>query len=73
MISPDGAITLIAGDGVSGCSGDGGPALNATLSAPSGIAVDSSGNVYVADSSEGAVRILQPLAAPQARFNIHAN
>ena len=58
-VSPDGTITTIAGNGTSGHSGDGGPATSAQLNAPRGIAVDASGNIYVADSDS--VRLLQPL------------
>ncbi len=41
-----GIITTIAGTGASTDSGDGGPAINAGVSRPSGIAIDSAGNVY---------------------------
>jgi DNA-binding CsgD family transcriptional regulator/sugar lactone lactonase YvrE len=41
-------VSTIAGTGVNGYSGDGGPARTAALSAPNGIAVDTAGNVYVA-------------------------
>jgi trimeric autotransporter adhesin len=58
-VSPDGTITTIAGNGTQGHSGDGGPATSAQLTAPRGIAVDASGNIYVADSDS--VRLLQPL------------
>jgi len=58
-VSPDGAITTIAGNGIQGHSGDGGPATDAQLNAPRGIAVDASGNIYVADSDS--VRLLQPI------------
>jgi uncharacterized protein (TIGR03437 family) len=44
--SPDGAITTIAGTGVAGQTGDGGPAIEAQLSSPQFIAVDSQGNIY---------------------------
>ncbi len=58
-VSPDGTITTIAGNGTQGHSGDGGLATSAQLNAPRGIAVDASGNIYVADSDS--VRLLQPL------------
>jgi uncharacterized protein (TIGR03437 family) len=58
-VSASGIITTIAGNGGAGYSGDGGPAISATLN-PSGLAVDGAGNVYVADSSNNAVRVLQP-------------
>lgn len=51
-----GNITTIAGDGTSGFSGDGGPATSAQLSYPHGIAVDSAGNLYIADFGNNRVR-----------------
>ena len=48
-VSSTGTITTIAGTGVSGYSGDGGLGTVATLSFPLGVAVDSSGNVFIAD------------------------
>lgn len=52
----NGIITTIAGNGLSGFSGDGGPATSATLSAPVAVAVDASGNVYIADQNNSRVR-----------------
>ena len=49
-VSPDGIIKTIGGTGVSGFSGDGGNATAAMLNTPTSVAVDSTGNVYVADS-----------------------
>lgn len=46
-IDPTGSISTYAGTGMEGCSGDGGPAINATMDDLSGIAVDSSNNVYI--------------------------
>ncbi|WP_234125051.1 X2-like carbohydrate binding domain-containing protein [Clostridium hydrogenum] len=51
-----GNISTIAGTGTRGYSGDNGLATSATLNTPSGVAVDSSGNVYLADSSNSAIR-----------------
>jgi uncharacterized protein (TIGR03437 family) len=56
VVSPSGTITTIAGGPTAGFSGDGGPAANAQLSFPSGLAVDSGGNLYVADSWNFRVR-----------------
>jgi trimeric autotransporter adhesin len=53
-----GVITTLAGTGSNGYSGDGGPAASAQFYNPIGVAVDSSGNVYVADSGNGAVRMI---------------
>ena len=48
-VSADGTITTVAGTGRRGYSGDGGPAINAMLNQPNGLAVDGSGNLYIAD------------------------
>jgi DNA-binding beta-propeller fold protein YncE len=51
-----GIITTVAGNGVAGYAGDGGPALAAAFNEPYGIAVDRAGNVYVADRHNHCVR-----------------
>lgn len=60
-IDTDGIISTICGDGIPGYSGDGGPATNASVLYPFGLAADSGGNVYLSDFNQ-AVRILQPQA-----------
>lgn len=55
-VSKSGTITTIAGTGIEGFSGDGTPATAAQLDTPTGIAVDSSGNVYIADSHNHRIR-----------------
>jgi uncharacterized protein (TIGR03437 family) len=74
-ISPQGIITTVAGGG-QGALGDGGPALNASLTLPSGVAVDGAGNLYIADTWGNRVRkvtaqgIITTIAGDgQARFN----
>lgn len=52
----NGQITSAAGTGKSGYTGDSNLAVNATLHKPAGVAVDSGGNLYIADSSNGVVR-----------------
>ncbi|MBS1690147.1 MAG: hypothetical protein JSS96_15560, partial [Bacteroidetes bacterium] len=51
-----GIITTVAGNGLSGYAGDGGLAVNAKLLAPSGIAVDASGNIFIADEGNNRIR-----------------
>ncbi len=58
MISPGGVITTVAGTGVSGFSGDNGPATSAELNAPQGVAIDASGNLYIADTLNYRVRVV---------------
>jgi len=55
-----GLITTVAGDGTQGFSGDNGPAASAELNGPASIAVDSAGNLYVADTLNNRIRLLQP-------------
>jgi trimeric autotransporter adhesin len=55
-VSSSGTITTVAGTGVSGYSGDGGNATSATLWYPLGVALDSSGNLYIADDANGVIR-----------------
>jgi hypothetical protein len=50
------AIQTVAGNGTYGYSGDGGVATNARLGAPHGVAVDTNGNIYIADSAENVIR-----------------
>ncbi len=56
QISPTGIIRTVAGTGVAGFSGDGGPAVVAQLSAPYGLAVDTIGNLFIADLGNHRVR-----------------
>ncbi|HWF07192.1 MAG TPA: hypothetical protein VG297_01950 [Bryobacteraceae bacterium] len=55
-VTPDGKIFTIAGNGNFGYTGDGGPATSASFTLPSGVVVDSSGNIYVADYGNSTVR-----------------
>src|SRR5947199_2166452 len=55
-----GNVTLIAGNSRAGFSGDGGPAVNAQLNSPQGVAVDAAGNIYIADSQNNRVRMVAP-------------
>ena len=51
-----GGVSLVAGNGTPGYSGDNGPATSAQLLLPVGIAVDSAGNLYIADTGDSRVR-----------------
>ena len=57
-VAPNGTITTYAGNGLTGNIdiGDGGPALNAALTRPSGLAVDAAGNLYIADAGYNRIR-----------------
>ena len=55
-IDAEGVITTIAGTGEPGFGGDGGPAAEAQLTFPGALAVDGSGNLYVADSGNNGIR-----------------
>jgi hypothetical protein len=55
-VTPQGLVTTVAGDGVAGYSGDGRLAAFAQLNQPAGVAVDATGNLYVADASSNVIR-----------------
>jgi uncharacterized protein (TIGR03437 family) len=55
-VSPGGIISTLAGTGIAGFGGDGGPAANALVDGPMDIAVDSSDNIYFADLNNGRLR-----------------
>ena len=55
-VDTSGIITTVAGDGTEGYSGDGGPAAQAKLDVPRGVAVDASGNIYIADYGNHRIR-----------------
>lgn len=51
-----GQMTVVAGTGAFGFSGDGGSPLNASLADPGGVAVDASGNIFIADTGNQVIR-----------------
>ena len=59
-ISPGGIISTVAGNGIAGYSGDGGLAVNASLSSLTGLALDFAGNLYIADAGNRRVRKVTP-------------
>jgi uncharacterized protein (TIGR03437 family) len=57
-LDPSGQLSLVAGNGIQGYSGDGGPATLAQISSPTGVAVDSAGNVYFEDAGNNRIRMV---------------
>lgn len=55
-VSTGGTISTVAGNGTAGYSGDGAQATDAQLNAPYGVAVDASGNLYIADANNNTIR-----------------
>ncbi len=70
MVSPAGIITTVAGTGSVGYTGDGGPAIGADLSYPSGLCTDADGNVYFIDYPSK-VRFIYLNEGPTAFVNGH--
>lgn len=60
VVTPAGMIMTVAGNGKFGSLGDGGAATSAQMNNPSGLALDSAGSLYVADSQNNLVRRLTP-------------
>jgi uncharacterized repeat protein (TIGR01451 family) len=59
-LTPQGIISTVAGNGTFNFSGDGGPAITASLNAPMDVAVDAAGNVYIADTNNHRIRKINP-------------
>src|SRR5579864_8532513 len=59
-LNADGTITVLAGNGIEGFSGDHGPALSAALDRPTSAVMDSTGNLYIYDSSFARIRRVTP-------------
>jgi uncharacterized protein (TIGR03437 family) len=57
-VSPQGTITTVAGVGTPASSGDGGQATNAAVNGPTGLWLDGSGNLYIADTKNNRIRKL---------------
>jgi sugar lactone lactonase YvrE len=60
MVSPNGVISTVAGDGIGGFAGDGGPAVTAQIAYPQCVAVDGSGNLFIADTNNQRIRKVTP-------------
>ena len=78
-IDEAGIITTFAGDGSFGYAGDGGPASICSFTYPAGVAVDSIGNLYIADDGNNRIRYINtkatglPQSKLQSDFNIYPN
>lgn len=59
-VAQNGIITTVAGNGIAGSDGDGGPAVQANLAFPMGIGLDSHDNLFIADSGTGRIRKVTP-------------
>jgi hypothetical protein len=57
---PENQLSIFAGNGIRGFSGDGGPAIQASLFQPAGVAVGPSGSVYISDTGNNRVRVVSP-------------
>jgi sugar lactone lactonase YvrE len=55
-VDTEGTISTVAGNGAAGFGGDGGPAVQAQLNQPLGVAVDGQGNLYIADTLNNRIR-----------------
>jgi uncharacterized protein (TIGR03437 family) len=73
-LSPDGTISTVVGTGVAGFSGDGGPASQARLRGPTGVAIDARGVIYIADRENQVIRridasgVISTVAGRQGRL-----
>jgi len=70
-ITPDGVVSTIAGNGTPGYSGDSGPATSAHFGLISGLAADDAGNLYLADQTYNAIRLLQPVNTTESPLARH--
>jgi uncharacterized repeat protein (TIGR01451 family) len=59
-----GAITILAGNGTCGSTGDGSAATSAKLNGPSDVRLDAAGNLYISDTFSSAVRVINMQAGP---------
>lgn len=63
-VDTNGIISTLTGNGVQAFTGDGGPCVNASITAPGGVAVDTAGNVYLADTGNQRIREVNVAEGP---------
>jgi sugar lactone lactonase YvrE len=68
--SSSGLIITVAGTGSTGFSGDGGPAITATLAEPSSLALDKKGNLFIIDTGNSALRAVKGIVKGQVAVTI---
>jgi uncharacterized protein (TIGR03437 family) len=61
-VTPGGIISTVAGVGTQGFSGDGGPPLAAQINLPFDVAIDGSGNLFIAEVANGRIRVVRSAA-----------
>jgi hypothetical protein len=66
LVASTGIINTVAGDGIGGFSGDGGPATSAELAGAGGLAVDAASDLYIADTLNNRVRLAIAIAPPSS-------
>jgi len=71
-VSASGTITTVAGNGIQGFSGDGGPAASASLNHAFGVTVDGSGNLFVVDTGNGRIREVSASSKMTGAVNVTA-
>lgn len=59
-VSMDGTITTFAGNGLAGSTGDGGAAMDASLSGPEGVVAATDGSIYLSDTGNHRIRVVTP-------------
>lgn len=59
-LSGNGVLTTIAGNGLQAFAGDNGPATSASIDSPSGLAIDAGGRLFIADTHNQRVRVIDP-------------
>ncbi|HUA36851.1 MAG TPA: hypothetical protein VMA35_00470 [Candidatus Sulfopaludibacter sp.] len=69
MVNTNGIITTVAGTGYAGYFGDGGPATNALLYTPTGVVVDTSGNLFISDGNNCCIRKVTNTQGPSLALN----